>query len=85
MIPRSTDYNVDALTTAPSRRSHLEVAFSVLTDSFTSSLCQFIGRSVGHMYLNNGINLVSAGKVFGSVKDLNRNKISDLLRLKEIE
>ena len=67
---------------------HLEIAFSLTTDSFVQALTRFIKRRglVAHIYSDNGTNFVGAEKFLReSIREWNQTQICDFFRQKEID
>lgn len=70
------------------RAAHLEVAYSLDTDSCINSLCGFICRrgQVSHLRSDNGTNFVSTeGELRKVFADLNQNKIQKTLAYQGIK
>ena len=69
------------------RAVHLEMAYSMSTDSFISALRKFISRrgNVAHLYSDNGSNFIGAEKVLReSIQQWNQGQIVQYLHQNEI-
>ena len=70
------------------RAIHLEVVFSLSTDSFICALRRFVSRrgNIGHVYSDNGTNFVGANKILRrEIEKWNQNHIAAFLQQRDVD